>query len=186
VLEVYGVALFTALGVLGGLAVVRFRRHPALERTVAIGGFSTLVLAYLGWFHVAAATIGFSLIATGVIVLLQQLARPRSAGGLAVVAIALGLAAVVVRPQAVLVLAHADLAASLPIRMWMIGDKDDGPLRGPSGYVFFHRASFFGPDPYCGYEFVPHGGVVEADPLGSGQGVATPLLFAGWHWICAS
>jgi hypothetical protein len=50
--------------------------------------------------------------------------------------------------------------------------------------VFFRTITGFSPDPYGGFEYVPPGCTVEADPHGSGAGVAHHLGDS-WYWIIA-
>ena len=51
--------------------------------------------------------------------------------------------------------------------------------------VFFMTLTGYSPDPYSGFEYVPHGCEPEPDPLGSGHGTARPLGNQ-WFWIEAS
>jgi hypothetical protein len=48
--------------------------------------------------------------------------------------------------------------------------------------VFFLTETFFGPDPYCGYEYTE--GAPNPDPHHSGRGSAEPLG-GGWYRVCA-
>jgi len=51
--------------------------------------------------------------------------------------------------------------------------------------VFFLTQTFFGPDPYCGYEYT-EGSEPIGDPHYSGSNKELKPLGNGWWWLCAS
>jgi hypothetical protein len=50
--------------------------------------------------------------------------------------------------------------------------------------VFFLTETFFGPDPYCGYEYT-EGSEPRVDPHGSGRNTELKPLGGEWWWLCA-
>ena len=59
-------------------------------------------------------------------------------------------------------------------------------LAGDQIMFFVPRpAPAMGPDPYCGFEYASTPDMLDADPGGSGEGVAQSMG-GDWYWLCAS
>lgn len=73
-------------------------------------------------------------------------------------------------------------ASAAGLSVWGEVDVFDEPC---GMKVFFMTLTWFSPDPYGGFEYVPPGCTPDSDPLGSGAGTAYPLG-GPWYWIEAS